>query len=221
MDKGDFELDPGQWATLRRLLDEALEREPLQRAAWLDSLDGPQAALIPRLRDLLEHATGTLHLRMNTLPKVETADFAAPAQDAMPERIGPYRLLREIGSGGMASVWLAERTDMLQGRQVALKLPHGAWRRAGLAERMAREREILATLNHPNIARLYAGGVAEAGQPYLALEYVEAIASTPTARTTTSTFEPGCACSSRPRGRSRTRTPISSCTATSSPAISS
>ncbi len=173
MDNDNFELDPAQWATLRRLLDEALEREPLQRAAWLDSLEGPQAALVPRLRDLLEHAAGTSHLRMNTLPKVETADFAAPAQDAMPERIGPYRLLREIGSGGMASVWLAERTDMLQGRQVALKLPHGAWRRAGLAERMAREREILATLNHPNIARLYDAGVADDGQPYLALEYVE------------------------------------------------
>jgi serine/threonine-protein kinase len=71
---------------------------------------------------------------------------------------------------------------MLQGRQVALKLPHGDWgaygvrsasRRAGLAERMAREREILATLNHPNIASLFDAGVADDGQPYLALEYVE------------------------------------------------
>ena len=62
---------------------------------------------------------------------------------------------------------------MLQSRQVALKLPHGAWRRAGLAERMAREREILATLEHPNIARLYDAGLADDGQPYLALEYVD------------------------------------------------
>jgi serine/threonine-protein kinase len=62
---------------------------------------------------------------------------------------------------------------MLQRRPVALKLPRGAWRRAALAERMAREREILARLNHPNIARLYDAGIDAQGQPYLALEYVE------------------------------------------------
>ena len=173
MAKRDFDLDPGQWATLRRLLDDGLELDPPQRAAWLDTLDGAWADFKPRLRALLEHAPGTAQLMMNTLPKVETADFAPAQPEAAPERIGPYRLLRELGSGGMASVWLAERTDMLQGRQVALKLPHGAWRRAGLAERMAREREILATLNHPNIASLFDAGVAEDGQPYLALEYVD------------------------------------------------
>ena len=70
-------------------------------------------------------------------------------------------------------MWLAERTDGLINRPVALKLPHGAWRRAGLAERMAREREILATLNHPNVARLYDAGLTPDGQPYLALEYVD------------------------------------------------
>ena len=173
MAKRDFDLDPGQWATLRRLLDDGLELDPPQRAAWLDTLDGAWADFKPRLRALLEHAPGTAQMMMNTLPKVETADFAPAQPEAAPERIGPYRLLRELGSGGMASVWLAERTDMLQGRQVALKLPHGAWRRAGLAERMAREREILATLNHPNIASLFDAGVAEDGQPYLALEYVD------------------------------------------------
>jgi serine/threonine-protein kinase len=58
-------------------------------------------------------------------------------------------------------------------RPIALKLPHGTWRRAGLAERMEREREILATLEHPNIARLYDAGLTREGQPYLAIEYVE------------------------------------------------
>ena len=56
---------------------------------------------------------------------------------------------------------------------MALKLPRGCWRRAALAERLARERDILATLNHPNIARLYDAGITTGGQPYLALEYVE------------------------------------------------
>jgi hypothetical protein len=73
----------------------------------------------------------------------------------------------------MGSVWLAERIDGLLNRQVALKLPHGAWPHAQLAERLQRERDILAGLEHPNIARLYDAGLTTDGQPYLALEYVE------------------------------------------------
>jgi serine/threonine-protein kinase len=87
--------------------------------------------------------------------------------------IGPYRLLREIGHGGMASVWLADRPDGLLERQVALKLPHVSWGIASFAERMARERKILASLTHPNIARLYDAGIAADGRPFLALEYVD------------------------------------------------
>ena len=170
----NFELAPGQWATLRRLLGEALNLEARAREPWLQALDPSLAAFGPRLRRLLAHeGDGAAQALLNTLPSVETGDFAPLPVDLSDERIGPYRLQRELGSGGMASVWLAERTDMLQGRRVALKLPHGAWRRAGLAERMAREREILATLNHPHIASLYDAGVTDAGQPYLALEYVE------------------------------------------------
>jgi serine/threonine-protein kinase len=171
---------PEHWARLRGLLDEALDLEPAARAGWLDTLavrDTSVAPLLPRLRELLALAARRdLASVIDTLPKVETGDFATAPVAAPPTQIGPYRLLRELGSGGMASVWLAERTDMLQGRQVALKLPHGAWRRAGLAERMQREREILATLEHPHIARLYDAGVtdeAQGGQPWLALEYVQ------------------------------------------------
>lgn len=169
-----FRLPPAEWAALRTLLDEALALPALERAAWLDTLDPARAgALKPRLAQLLAHAdaTGTAERLLETLGGVETASFAPPPVPS--ETVGPYRLLRPLGEGGMGSVWLAVRTDMLQGRQVALKLPHGAWRRAGLAERMAREREILATLEHPNIARLYDAGVGDDGQPWLALEYVE------------------------------------------------
>ena len=81
--------------------------------------------------------------------------------------------MRELGSGGMGVVWLAERSDGLVNRPVALKLPHQAWQRAGLAERMARERDILATLTHPNIARLYDAGLTAEHRPFLAIEYVE------------------------------------------------
>ena len=88
-------------------------------------------------------------------------------------RVGPYRIVRKLAEGGMGTVWLAHRTDVMVNRPVALKLPRGAWRGVDLAERMAEEREILAALNHPNIARLYDAGLASSGQPYLALEYVE------------------------------------------------
>lgn len=168
-----FDLSPAQWLHLRRLLDTALDLGPQERLAWLDALAGPDAEHAPRLRALLQHAGSPEAERLLwTLPKIETGEFAA----AVPEgerQVGPYRLLRQIGEGGMASVWLAERTDLLQGRRVALKLPHGPWRGAAWAARLAREREILATLTHPNIARLYDAGIADDGQPYLVIEHVE------------------------------------------------
>jgi len=176
----NFDLAPQAWATLRRLLDEALDLPAAERDTWVDRLGGEDAEFKPRLRALLAHADGTAVERLlQTLPKIETGAFAgrpSAERDDLGEsgqHIGPYRLLRQIGEGGMASVWLAERSDLLQGRQVALKLPHGAWRRAAWAARLAREREILATLEHPHIARLYDAGVAADGQPYLALEYIE------------------------------------------------
>ena len=78
-----------------------------------------------------------------------------------------------LGRGGMSSVWVAERADGLIKRRVALKLPHVSWASPDLAQRMARERDILASLEHPGIARLYDAGVAEDGRPYLALELVD------------------------------------------------
>ncbi len=174
-----FDLSPADWAMLRRLLDEALDRLPQERATWLHTLDAQFDTFKPRLRALLQHAArGTGALPLDTLPKVETAQFLAERRRAADSpqpgsAIGPYRLIRPLGEGGMGEVWLAERTDMLHRRQVALKLPRLVTGRAQLAERLAREREILATLAHPNIARLYDAGLTPTGQPYLALEYVE------------------------------------------------
>ena len=144
----------------------------------MDRLGAEHAALEPRLRVLLSRAADDEDgPYLDTLPKFDAdlLDFPeVPSDGDQPgDVVGPYRLLRELGSGGMGVVWLAERTDGLINRPVALKLPHGAWKRAGLAERMAREREILATLSHPNIAHLYDAGVTAGGQPYLAIEYVE------------------------------------------------
>jgi serine/threonine protein kinase len=88
------------------------------------------------------------------------------------ELVGPYRLIRLLGEGGMAEVWLAQRADGSIKREVALKLPM-LWReRQDLSSRFARERDILAALEHPHIARLYDAGVSPDGLPYLAMEYV-------------------------------------------------
>ena len=87
--------------------------------------------------------------------------------------IGPYRLLRELGRGGMGVVYLAERADGAYEQQVAFKLLPSSLRSETLDQRFALERQILARLGHPRIARLMDGGVAEHGQPYLVLEYVD------------------------------------------------
>jgi serine/threonine-protein kinase len=162
------------WKRLSPLLDAALDLPVAQRPAWLASLPPEHADLRERLQELLA-----------THPGVETGDFLErlPEFSAVPAGlkleagsvVGPYRLLHEIGSGGTATVWLAERVDGSIQRKIALKLPHLGLVDRGIAERIAREREILSSLEHPNIARLYDAGVDERGRPYLALEFVDGI----------------------------------------------
>jgi len=172
-----LEMDAAALAQVSKLLDEALELPAAARADWVESLDVRFDGLKPRLRDLLSRAasveTGEF---LETIPKVAVPDAGSAASARAGELIGAYRLLRELGSGGMGAVWLAERADGLIQRRVALKLPHLVTpRRAELAGRMAREREILAALDHRNIAKLFDAGLTSEGQPYLALEYVEGV----------------------------------------------
>ncbi len=171
-------LDAATWAQLNQLLDSALDQPASAWDRWVDLLGPEHAALKPRLRELLGRAADRDDPSfLETLPKfyADLADFPDVAIDGdrPGDAVGPYRLVRELGSGGMGVVWLAERSDGLVNRPVALKLPHQAWQRPDLSERMAREREILATLTHPNIARLYDAGLTEAHRPFLAIEYVE------------------------------------------------
>ena len=88
-------------------------------------------------------------------------------------RIGPYKVLREIGRGGMGTVHLAERADGLYQKRVAIKLIKADFGGADMQRRFRNERQVVATLDHPNIARLLHGGVTEEGLPYLVMEYVE------------------------------------------------
>lgn len=135
--------------------------DPLDAIDPLDALDPVSAISAISASDAL----GPLGARATTPPRA--------LGEVRQRVVGPYRLLRQIGEGGMASVWLAERSDGLLSRRIALKLPHVAWGGASFADRMARERNILASLTHPNIARLYDAGIAADGRPYLALEFVD------------------------------------------------
>ena len=118
------------WQEIFALLDAALELDPSRHEAWLAALPADRARLSPLLQELLRnHAEGG-DVDFMSVP----ATFALPtppATEALAAHalVGPYRLLREIGQGGMASVWLAERADGLLERGVALKLPHASWGR--------------------------------------------------------------------------------------------
>ena len=168
------DLTAASWQAFSRLLDEALERPAGERLTWLEGLGAEHESLKPALRAVLVRSAGVETAQwLATLPHTAGAAALADESDLRPEAlVGSYRLIRELGVGGMGAVWLAERADGTLKRQVALKLPRATWSR-GLAERMARERDILAALEHPNIARLYDAGTDAQGRPYLALEYVE------------------------------------------------
>ena len=170
-------MTPEALGRLSTLLDEALDLDEPSRESWLASLSGDAAALAPTLRKLLarQASRGTDYILDRPLRFDVPKDAAGSAKAFEPgDTMGPYRLLRSLGHGGMGEVWLADRADGTLKRKVALKLPHVSWA-PGLAERFAREREILASLEHPNIARLYDAGFDPQGRPYMALEYVEGL----------------------------------------------
>ena len=160
-------------SALSRLLDEVLGLPVDQRAAWLAALPGEVGHLRPHLEQALAEAVdASAGAPLAELPRLPgLADDGGDGDAAPGERVGPYRLVSEIGRGGMGSVWLAERADGMYAREVALKLPRLS-RSPRLAERMARERQIGALLEHPHIARLYDAGIDESGRPYLVMERV-------------------------------------------------
>jgi serine/threonine protein kinase len=165
------------WTALSKLLDEALDLQPAQRATWLAQVTRAQPEIAPALRKLLAaHASDETVDVLRKLPTLALPEMQEPDPHtprlAAGALVGPYRLLRALGSGGMADVWLAERADGAFTREVALKLPLLSRLRRDLAPRFARERDILARLEHPHIARLYDAGVTADELPYLAMEYV-------------------------------------------------
>jgi len=182
-------MHPQRWRQVAELFEQLTELPVEQRTAFIERA----AANDAKLRDELESLRRAHEVALSPLDAVPKALIEGlppqwppgwvqgvarePTEEAAAEaalHVGPYRLLRPIGEGGMGSVWLAERADGALKRTVALKRPHVSWVGA-LAERMVQERDILAALEHPHIARLYDAGVTGDGRPYLALEYIEGL----------------------------------------------
>lgn len=158
---------------LNELLEQALQLPLEARAAWLARRPEGERPFVPELTQLLARAVIETDTFMRQ-PAVAALDELAAAEaraDEPGDQIGPWRLLQPLGEGGMARVWQAERADGTLTREVALKLPRLGLR-VGLAQRMARERDLLAALEHPHIARLYDAGVTADGRPWLAMESV-------------------------------------------------
>jgi serine/threonine-protein kinase len=161
-----------QMAVISRLLDEALVLDEAGRRRWLQDLPSEHQQLAGSLRAALFPEPARRD-SLGTLPKIIASEDSQTLPSGLEgTRVGPYRVLSLLGYGGMGSVWLAERADGLFTRRVALKLIHPALKSRVISERFTREREILASLNHPNIARLLDAGFTDDGQSYLALDYV-------------------------------------------------
>ena len=168
--------DPERLRKVNTLLEVALALDEAERMPWLRSLPAEHQALVPLLTSLLNRASVETDTFMREPVGLALGDPASMelADDEPGDVIGPYRLIRRLGAGGMATVWLAARDDGVLHRQVALKLPRDGWS-LGLVQRMARERDILGALEHPRIARLYDAGVTTEGRPWMAMERVSGL----------------------------------------------
>jgi eukaryotic-like serine/threonine-protein kinase len=178
-------LDAGareHWHRVERLLDLLIELSPAERRRVLDARCAADGRLRSDVESLLEAdaATGPLDDSLasyaDLLSGGSRAGQASDDDDGMVapgERIGPFRVVRRLGGGGMGEVYLAERDDGQFEQRVALKLVGGGWHGERVVARFLRERRILASLDHPHIARLLDGGVTVEGVPYFAMEHVE------------------------------------------------
>ena len=169
--------DLERWNRVQRLFDHAVDLPPAERAAYLDAACGGDAAARAELEALLKaeaEAGAFLERPPGGFARALIAELAREEADErrpIGQRIGPYRLLDLLGSGGMGAVYLAEREAPR--KRVALKLIHAGMGTHDVRRRFLNEREILAALEHPAIARLLDGGVTAEGLPYFVMEHVD------------------------------------------------
>jgi serine/threonine-protein kinase len=165
-------MSPERRQEIEALFEGALEREPAERSGLLDRACGDDVELRAEVEALL-----AAHERAGGVLESDPTRAAAEAIASSPvgERIGRYRILAELGRGGMGVVYLAESDDSTFRRQVAVKVIPGGPGMGELHRRFEAERRILASLDHPHIARLLDGGLTDDGRQYLVMEHVEGL----------------------------------------------
>lgn len=161
-----------RWDKLNELFFAALDCEASRRPAFLEKACGDDRELRLELEEMLavEEDTHALALESRLLSGDDTS---TGPETLVGTRIGPYRLEKLIGEGGMGEVYLADRDDDQYQQKVALKLVRPGYRNVELLTRFRVERQVLARLNHPNITRLLDGGIDSDGRPYLVMQYIE------------------------------------------------
>jgi serine/threonine protein kinase/tetratricopeptide (TPR) repeat protein len=164
---------PERWQQIKAALNEALELPAQSRPAFIDKVAAADPELRSELESLIAAHCEASDEFLNT-PAAVISEFASfeVADPWVGKRIGPYRLIEEIGSGGMGEVYRAVRADQTYQKEVAIKLIRTGHDSASVVQRFRNERQILATFDHPNIARLLDGGSTDEGLPYFVMELI-------------------------------------------------
>ena len=163
--------DPARWQQAKRILEQALERPAAERGAFIASACGEDDALRRDVESLAEAASEEEQTLLDA-PVPVPFEILGP-RSRVGDRFGAYEVLAELGRGGMGVVYLARRADDEFQKKVAIKLLSAGLADAPMLERFRAERQILARLDHPHIARLLDGGTTQNGEPYFVMEYVE------------------------------------------------
>ena len=164
-----------RWQQVRELLDRAIAAPDGQRTALLDAACSDDKELRNEVESLLRshQQAGSVFLGKPALSLNLPGIAAIDDSSRIGRRVGVYRLIELIGQGGMGDVYRAERADGQYDKQVAIKFVRAGLDTAAILERFRNERQVLASLDHPNIARLLDGGTTEEGIPYLVMELIE------------------------------------------------
>jgi len=168
-------LTPESWRRVRQILEQALEVSPDRRSVYLEEVCAGDKVLRREVEALIaaDQQAGTGFLAGSA---VEASSILAAPEELVSlagTRIGPYQIVEEIGHGGMGTVYRAVRADDQYRKEVAIKVVRGGLGDEFRLHRFLSERQILANLDHANIARLLDGGATEDGRPYVVMEYVE------------------------------------------------
>jgi eukaryotic-like serine/threonine-protein kinase len=161
------------WQKIERAVAQASEMPSAEFKKWLEDFCRGDARLKDEIRSLLAVQTEAENFLEKSVGEYAAAILPAAENDFAGKFFGKYKILREVGRGGMGAVFLAERTDGEFEQKVALKIVRQTFLDNELERHFKRERQILAALNHPNIAKLLDGGVSAHGEPYLVMEFIE------------------------------------------------